>query len=125
MLKGICLGNIMVDCADEEKLCDFYYKLLGGEKRRMYGRPALYNEGIVFLFIEEDNYIPPVWPEVEGKQQKQMHFDFQVDDVMAAVEYAKSLGASEADSQFGGIEWVTMFDPAGHPFCLCAKENEV
>jgi Glyoxalase-like domain len=48
-----------------------------------------------------------------------------VDDVMAAVEYAKSLGASEADSQFGKNEWVTMLDPAGHPFCLCAKENEV
>jgi hypothetical protein len=26
--------------------------------------------------------------------------------------------------QFGGSEWVTMIDPAGHPFCLCAQENK-
>lgn len=124
MIDGIGLGNIMVDCDDEQKLCEFYHKLLGWEKRKMFGRPALCNkDGIVFLFIEEDHYIPPVWPEEKGNQQKQMHFDFQVPDVAAAVKYAQSLGAIKATSQFGGSEFVTMIDPAGHPFCLCAKDN--
>jgi len=124
MINGICLGNIMVDCADEQKLCEFYHKLLGWEKCKMFGRPALSSKnGIVFLFIEEENYIPPIWPEEEGKQQKQMHFDFQVSDVADAVEYAQSIGAIKATSQFGGNEWVTMIDPAGHPFCLCAKDD--
>ena len=54
-----------------------------------------------------------------------MHFDFQVPDVKAAVEYAVSLGAVKASQQFGGDEFVTMIDPAGHPFCLCAEENPV
>lgn len=54
-----------------------------------------------------------------------MHFDFQVPDVAVAVEYAKSLGAVKARAQFGGSELVTMIDPAGHPFCLCSKDNAV
>ena len=52
-----------------------------------------------------------------------MHFDFQVPDLQAAVEYAQSLGAIKATAQFGGSEFVTMIDPAGHPFCLCAETN--
>lgn len=124
MIKGICLGNIMVDCNDEQGLCEFYHKLLGGEKSIMFGRPALSKDGIVFLFMEEEDYVPPAWPEEEGKQQKQMHFDFQVADVAEAVEYAQSLGAKKAALQSGGKEWVTMLDPAGHPFCLCAQDNK-
>jgi len=124
MIKGICLGNIMVDCNDEQGLCEFYHKLLRWEKSKMFGRPALIKDGIVFLFIEEDDYVPPTWPEEEGKQQKQMHFDFQVANVPEAVKYAQSLGAKKAASQFGGNEWATMIDPAGHPFCLCAQDNK-
>lgn len=124
MINGICLGNIMVDCNDEQGLCDFYYKLLGWEKSIMFGRPALSKDGIVFLFIQEEDYIPPTWPEEVGKQQKQMHFDFQVPNVAEAVEYALSLGAKKTASEFGGNEWVTMIDPAGHPFCLCAQDNK-
>lgn len=125
MIDEIILGNIMVDCNDEQGLCEFYHKLLGWEKSEMFGRPALSNnDGIVFLFIGEEDYIPPTWPEEEGKQQKQMHFDFQVSDVAAAVEYAQSLGAMKAASQFGGNEFVTMIDPAGHPFCLCSQDNK-
>ena len=61
MIDGICLGNIMVDCADEQKLCEFYHRLLGWEKCKMFGRPALHSKnGIVFLFIEEKDYILPV-----------------------------------------------------------------
>ena len=125
MFHGIEPGNIMVDCEEEQKLCDFYHRLLGWKKSVMFGRPALSDRGTVFLFVEEKDYVPPVWPEKEGKQQKQMHFDFQVPDVGAAVEYAQSIGAKKAAAQFGGKdEWVTMLDPAGHPFCLCAKSNQ-
>jgi len=124
MIEGIRLGNIMVDCGDEQALCEFYHKLLGWEKCEMYGRPALRSaDGVLFLFIQEEDYVPPVWPEVSEAQQKQMHFDFQVPDVAAAIEYAVSLGAVKAASQFGGSDYVTMIDPAGHPFCLCAEEN--
>lgn len=122
MVDEVVLGNVMVDCDDERKLQRFYGELLGWEMCELFARPAVRSSpGIVFLFIEEKDYVPPVWPENAGKQQKQMHFDFQVDNVAEMVKKAKSLGAKKAESQFGGNDFVTMFDPAGHPFCLCRK----
>lgn len=123
MTEEICLGNVMVDCGDAKTLCEFYAELLGWEKCRKYGLPGVHSKsGVVFLFAQEDDYVPPVWPEQEGKQQKQMHFDFQVPDVHSAVRQAETLGAVRAKAQFGGDDFVTMLDPAGHPFCLCAKD---
>lgn len=122
MVDEVVLGNVMVDCDDERKLQRFYEELLGWEMCELFARPAVSSSsGIVFLFIEEKDYVPPVWPEDTGKQQKQMHFDFQVDNVAEMVKKAESLGAKKAESQFGGNDFVTMFDPAGHPFCLCRK----
>lgn len=123
MIEGICLGNVMVDCDDQNKLREFYAELLGWERCELYGLPAVRSgNGIVFLFISEPGYVASVWPEQEGKQQKQMHFDFQVPDVFSAVKQAESLGAVKAPDQFGGTDFVTLFDPAGHPFCLCKAE---
>lgn len=122
MVDEVVFGNVMVDCDDERKLQRFYGELLGWEMCELFARPAVSSSsGIVFLFIEEKDYVPPVWPEDTGKQQKQMHFDFQVDNVAEMVKKAESLGAKKAESQFGGNDFVTMFDPAGHPFCLCRK----
>ena len=122
MVDEVVLGNVMVDCDDERKLQRFYGELLGWEMCELFARPAVRSSsGIVFLFIEEKDYVPPVWPEDTGKQQKQMHFDFQVDNVAEMVKKAESLGAKKAESQFGGNDFVTMFDQAGHTFCLCRK----
>jgi len=90
----------------------------------MYDCPALRSQdGIVFLFEPADDYDyeKPVWPEEPNKQQKQMHFDFQIDDLALAVSEAESLGAHKSEKQFGGNYFITMFDPEGHPFCLCIK----
>ena len=122
MVNEVLLGNVMVDCDDEKKLQKFYGELLGWEMCELFARPAVRSSsGIVFLFIEEKDYVPPVWPEKIGKQQKQMHFAFQVDNVLETVRKAEVLGAKKAENQFGGKDFVTMFDPAGHPFCLCQK----
>jgi len=122
MKQEVTLGNIMVDCDDELKLQTFYGELLGWEKCKLFGRPVVMSSnGIVFLFIEEPNYMRPAWPEEDGKQQKQMHFDFQVDNVLMMVKKAESIGATKANDQFGGDDFITMIDPAGHPFCLCRK----
>ena len=122
MVDEVVLGNVMVDCDDERKLQRFYGELLGWEMCELFARPAVSSSsGIVFLFIEEKDYVPPVWPEDTGKQQKQMHFDFQVYNVSDMVKKAESLGAKKSESLFGGSDFVTMFDPSGHPFCLCRK----
>ena len=123
MIKGICIGNIAIDCKDAVRLRNFYAELLDWDSCIMYNCLALRSQlGLVLLFLEADfEYVKPVWPEAIGKQQKQMHFDFQVDDLLTAVLQAEALGACKSESQFGGNEFITMFDPEGHPFCLCAK----
>ena len=122
MKREVALGNVMVDCDDERRLQKFYGELLGWETCELFGRPAVRSStGIVFLFMEEPDYVRPEWPEESGMQQKQMHFDFQVDDVSEMVERAKALGAVKSESQYGGDDFVTMLDPSGHPFCLCRK----
>jgi hypothetical protein len=123
MIKGICIDNIAIDCKDAIKLRNFYAELLGLESCIIYNLPALRSQlGLVLFFKEADfEYVKPVWPEEIGKQQKQMHFGFQVDDLLTAVVQAEALGACKAESQFGGNYLVTMFDPEGHPFCLSAK----
>lgn len=117
------LGNIMVDCRDPERLQKFYGELLGWEQCRLFGcRAVRSSQGVVLLFSPpEQDYAPPVWPEEPGAQQKQMHFDFQVESVPEAVRRAHALGAVKAAVQFGGDQFTTMLDPDGHPFCLCRK----
>lgn len=51
-----------------------------------------------------------------------MHFDFRVGDLESAVAEALDLGATVATVQLQ--ENVRMlFDPAGHPFCLCRDDD--
>ena len=120
----ITLGNLMIDCEDEEKLCSFYHDLLGWKKLTRYGRPGVISEeGLVMLFITEKDYRRPVWPEEDKKQQKQIHFDFQADDLDSAVTKAEKLGAKKTSEQYGKDRWGTMCDPSGHLFCLCRKDN--
>lgn len=54
--------------------------------------------------------------------EKQMHFNLQVDDLEAAVDEAVRLGAAKAAQQYGGDRFVTLIDPEGHLFCLCARK---
>ena len=71
------------------------------------------------LQLAED-YVRPVWPPVTGHQRTMMHLDVQVDDLDAAVADAESLGAELAEIQPHANVRV-MFDPDGHPFCLCRE----
>lgn len=100
MKHEIMLGDVLIDCDDEKGLQRFYSELLGWEMCELYDRPAVRSSsGIVFLFMEEQDYIRPIWPEVKEKQQKQMHFDFQVSDVLEMVKKAESLGAVKTEAQ--------------------------
>ena len=123
MENEVILGNVMVDCDDEKKLQKFYGELLGWEMCELFARPAVRSStGIVFLFIEEAEYICPVWPEETGKQQKQIHFDFQVDNVMEMVKKAERLGATKSKAQFGGSDFVTTQQDIHFAY---AKSNKV
>lgn len=125
-MNSITIGDISIDCANPKRLRDFYAALTGWQKREAYDCPALVGDNaLLILFMGCDfEYISPVWPEKTGKQQKQMHFDFQVDDLPAAVEKAIHLGATKAAVQYGGEHFVTMLDTEGHPFCLCKRQSK-
>jgi len=123
MINGITLGDISIDCQQPEKLRNFYANLTGWDTQLMYDCPALIaDSGLVILFMACDfEYISPVWPEELGKQQKQVHFNFQVDNLLLAVEEAIILGATKPTQQYGGDHFVTLLDLENHPFCLCRK----
>lgn len=123
MINNLTIGDISIDCANPGRTRDFYAALTDWEKCEAYGCPALVsNSGLLILFMGCDfEYVPPVWPEEHGKQQKQMHFNFGVDDMTAAVEESIRLGAIKATMQYDEARYVVMLDPEGHPFCLCQK----
>jgi uncharacterized glyoxalase superfamily protein PhnB len=115
--------SINIDCKAFRFIREFYAKLSGWDTGFHETALVADNKMVVhFMACDGDfDYVPPVWPEEVGKQQKQMHFNFQVDDLQTAVEEALTLGAKKAKEQYGGEDFVTLLDPEGHPFCLCAK----
>ncbi|MDR0324735.1 MAG: VOC family protein [Oscillospiraceae bacterium] len=119
---AIKVDKIVLDCIDPAKLSDFYVKLLGWHKG--YDTPDFViigseTGGIDIGFQKNLDYIPPVWPELEGKQQMMLHLDFYVPagEHIEWVRYAIFSGARKADTQYSE-DWTVMLDPEGHPFCL-------
>ena len=123
------LGSFMVDCKDPYELAKFYAALLKWEI-------PFYNEEYVIVappgakkgeypgitFQRNPEYKPPVWPEKPEVQQQMAHLDFIVNDLEDAVQHATHCGATIANEQFLDHTRV-MFDPSGHPFCLCQMKS--
>lgn len=121
---NIKLKTVILECQDIPQLVSFYTSLLHWqvvyEIETFVGIHSNEDEmGIAFQY--DENYIPPIWPAKPGQQQMMAHLDFAVADkseLKEAVEKAIILGAKIADEQYGGEEWITMLDPAGHPLCF-------
>ncbi|WP_256215691.1 VOC family protein [Streptomyces sp. Ag109_O5-10] len=79
-------------------------------------------EAVYIVFQEASGYRPPTWPPAVGEQREMTHLDFQVADLDAAVGEAVALGARFAPDQPQDHVRV-LFDPAGHPFCLCRDDG--
>lgn len=112
--------GVVLGAPDPQRLGRFYAGMLGWEiVKDDPDWVSLYpGEGVAYLAVQrEQNYVRPVWPEVEGKQQMMAHLDIEVQDLPAAVEDAVRLGATIAEHQPQENVRV-MLDPAGHPFCL-------
>ena len=122
MISGII--GIAFDCSDANELADFYVKMSGWEKEISSEEWAGIRtpQGMLFVFQTVENYIPPVWPWENGKQQQMAHIDFKVDDLLEAEKLALKYGAKKADVQYYGTSTV-MIDPAGHPFCLSTVQQ--
>jgi predicted enzyme related to lactoylglutathione lyase len=110
----------VLDAPDARELARFYVELLGWE---VYSEEPSFvtiapRDGVAYIgFQTAPEYVRPVWPPVEGRQQMMLHLDLEVSDLQAATAHAVELGAELAEHQPQENVRV-MLDPAGHPFCL-------
>ena len=114
------LDLVIVDAADIDRVGTFYADLTGWEVVRKeadrFGVRA--PDGQEVEFQRAPDHVPPQWPGQERPQQ--FHLDLQVADPQAAAERAVALGATRLAT---GASWITLADPAGHPFDLCQKDG--
>ena len=117
----LTLRTVVLDCHDAHELSEFYRQLLGWEVRATEPDWVLIRPpddvGTGLSFQSEEGYVPPVWPEGPGDQQKMLHLDILADDLEEAGKHAIGLGATLAEHQADDDVRVFL-DPAGHPFCL-------
>jgi catechol-2,3-dioxygenase len=114
------LELVALDAADIEKLASFYAGLAGWEiiRKESDWITVRTGDGQEIAFQLAPDHVASQWPGQEHPQQ--FHLDLLVDGYEAAAERAIGLGATRLAD---GPTWVTLADPAGHPFDLCQKEG--
>lgn len=114
------LDLAIFDAADIEKVGSFYAELTGWDVIRndvdRFG--VRVPDGQEVEFQHAPDHVAPRWPGQEYPQQ--FHLDLQTDDPRAQAERAVDLGATRLAD---GANWITLADPAGHPFDLCQKDG--
>ena len=111
------LHSVVIDAPDAHALARFYADLLGMEVTYDGPEGALVaGGGKSLMFQQVSDYTPPQWPDPAHPQQA--HLDVIVDDA----DHLKALGARAeelgATRLADGDAWITLADPAGHPFDL-------
>jgi catechol-2,3-dioxygenase len=118
------LRSVVLDAPDIDRLATFYGELAGW--------PTSYadQEWIILrtpdsqriCFQLAPDHVPPQWPDPDHPQQ--FHLDLTTPDIEAAAARAVELGATRlGGADHGGSAWITLADPAGHPFDLCRREE--
>jgi catechol 2,3-dioxygenase-like lactoylglutathione lyase family enzyme len=114
------LEAVAFDSTDIESLAAFYAELTGWSIVRKESDWITVRTGagqeIGFQLVPE--HVAPQWPDQAHPQQ--FHLDLQIDGYEAAAERAVALGATRLAE---GPSWITLADPAGHPFDLCQKDG--
>lgn len=125
----IKMYSFTLDCKEPHELAKFYAALVNWEMlvidedwACVYAPGSSQGAYPSILFQKNHNFEPPVWPEKPEAQQQMAHIDFAVNDLEKAVQHAITCGARVAEDQFSE-HWRVMFDPAGHPFCLCQMKE--
>jgi catechol 2,3-dioxygenase-like lactoylglutathione lyase family enzyme len=114
------LDLAIFDAADIDKVGSFYAELTGWEVVRQdserFGIRTPDGQEIEFQYAPD--HVGPQWPGQDHAQH--FHLDLQTADIEAQAVRAVGLGATRlADGQ----NWITLADPAGHPFDLCQKDG--
>lgn len=114
------LELVALDAPDPGQLARFYAELTGWKiVREEPDWITLRGDDGQELAIQlAPDHVAPRWPGQEFPQQ--FHLDLQIEDHEAAARRAVSLGATRLAD---GPTWITLADPAGHPFDLCQKDG--
>jgi catechol 2,3-dioxygenase-like lactoylglutathione lyase family enzyme len=119
--------GVVIDTPDPLALARFYADLMDWTivktEDNFVGIAPMGDHVEYFAFQRSPEYVPPVWPPEDGKQQMMLHVDIEVPDLDAAVAVATQAGARVAGFQPQDTVRV-MLDPAGHPFCLYVDTSE-
>ncbi|MET9267151.1 VOC family protein [Amycolatopsis sp. NPDC004079] len=114
---GLEMGMITVDCAEPQRLAEFWTAALGVAVAADYGE---------FVMLEGPASGGPRLglqrvPEPRSGKNR-VHVDFGADDREAEVRRLVGLGAVELGRhQVPGLEWTVLEDPEGNVFCVSAK----
>lgn len=114
------LDLAIFDAADIAEVGSFYAELTGWDVvRHDSDRFGIQTpDGQEIEFQRAPDHVAPQWPGQERPQQ--FHLDLQTDDPRAQAERAVGLGATRLAD---GPAWITLADPAGHPFDLCQADG--
>jgi predicted enzyme related to lactoylglutathione lyase len=109
--------GIVLDCADPERLAEFWAEALGYAN---VGSAGVY----VALYPREGTGPKLLLQRVtEPKATKnRMHLDIEVPDINAEADRLSGLGAqrvSDYPCSEHGSTWILMADPEGNEFCIC------
>jgi predicted enzyme related to lactoylglutathione lyase len=108
------------DARDIDTLASFYAALAGWDiaSKDSDWITVRAADGQEVAFQLAPDHIAPQWP---GQHQpQQVHLDLQIDGIEAAAERAVALGATRLAE---GPTWITLADPAGHPFDVCQADG--
>jgi catechol 2,3-dioxygenase-like lactoylglutathione lyase family enzyme len=114
------LDTVVLDVPDLAVAADFWKALLNGTVSKADDdwitvvTPDQW--GLAFQLAPD--LVPPRWPGQEHPQQA--HLDLYVPDLAAGSARAVELGATVLRES---EQWITLADPAGHPFDVCLKEG--
>ncbi|NJC82697.1 VOC family protein [Planosporangium mesophilum] len=110
------VGDIVIDCADPERLADFWCRVLGyrifdRDETGVAIRGATVSPDILFIRVPE-----------RKTTKNRMHFDVCPTDHSQEEELARliDLGAKRSGT-VGSGSWVVLEDPEGNEFCLMSK----
>ncbi|WIM93418.1 VOC family protein [Actinoplanes oblitus] len=116
------LDLVIFDAVDIDAVGAFYAGLTGWDVvRQDADRFGIRDpSGQEFEFQRAPDHVQPRWPGQDRPQQ--FHLDLRLGDPRATAERAIRLGARLLADVPGAI---TLVDPAGHPFDLCAADTTV
>ena len=117
MTDGVAQLGLVLDCADPERLAEFWAPALGYVNLGAAGSyVALFPNGapgpkLLLQQVAEPKTV-----------KNRMHFDIEVADIQAEAVRLVALGATrvgEGPCTEHGSTWLLMSDPEGNEFCVC------